>query len=190
MSPHLYEPGCDFQRCGRFYGAGSVKAYRSLDKKLTDQPPGVTLNAEIVSPADQHNFIDSDHYHGGIVHHDHCSLDPGRYHQGLLNRAESLGVRIVGKARVTAIESKSKQAGGSSQGFYLSTSKGSLQASNVLVATNGYSDNLMPWARRRIIPIGSYMVATEELPQSTIERLIPKGRMVTCLLYTSDAADE
>ena len=168
---------CAFDRCGRFYGAHSAKYFKTIDRKLLDQPPGVSLNAEVVPASEQHRYIGSDHYHGGIVYHDHCSLDPGRYHQGLLNKAESLGAEVMGNARV--IRMQPVNASDTSSGFSLTTTRGTVQANEVIVATNGYSDDLFPWTRKRVIPIGSYMIATEELPTETVERLIPQGRIIT-----------
>lgn len=38
--------------------------------------------------------------------------------------------------------------------------------------------DLTPWLRRRLIPLGSYMIATEPLPPDTARRLVPRGRML------------
>jgi glycine/D-amino acid oxidase-like deaminating enzyme len=46
----------------------------------------------------------------------------------------------------------------------------------VLLATNGYSGALSPWHRRRVIPIGSYQIATEPLGQARMRELLPHGR--------------
>jgi len=48
----------------------------------------------------------------------------------------------------------------------------------VLIATNGYSGPLSPWHRRRVIPIGSYQIATEALGAHAVRSLIPKGRNI------------
>src|SRR5690606_24451322 len=48
-----------------------------------------------------------------------------------------------------------------------------------VVATNGYSGALLPWLRRRLIPIGSYMIATEPLPEALASKLIPRNRIVS-----------
>jgi glycine/D-amino acid oxidase-like deaminating enzyme len=48
----------------------------------------------------------------------------------------------------------------------------------VFIATNGYTGSATPALRRRLIPIGSYIIATQPLPPGTWERLIPKRRMV------------
>jgi glycine/D-amino acid oxidase-like deaminating enzyme len=53
----------------------------------------------------------------------------------------------------------------------------------VLVATNGYSRgadgaSALPWLARRLIPLASYIVATEPLGEGVIDRLFPGRRMV------------
>jgi glycine/D-amino acid oxidase-like deaminating enzyme len=55
---------------------------------------------------------------------------------------------------------------------------GKIQARKVLIATNGYSGPLSPWHRRRVIPIGSYQIATQALGVDVVRKLIPQGRNV------------
>jgi len=62
--------------------------------------------------------------------------------------------------------------------FAVRTSRGTLRARQVLLATNGYTGALSPWHRRRVVPIGSYIVATEELDPALVRRLIPHARNV------------
>jgi glycine/D-amino acid oxidase-like deaminating enzyme len=59
-----------------------------------------------------------------------------------------------------------------------------MRADAVLVATNGYSRDghgrsAMPWLARRMIPVGSYIIATEELPHYAIDKLFPGRRMIS-----------
>src|SRR5205807_484583 len=63
-------------------------------------------------------------------------------------------------------------------GFTVQTPRGGIQARDILVATNGYSDRLVPWLRRRVIPIGSYIIATEPLSDDQARTVIPNGRML------------
>jgi len=56
---------------------------------------------------------------------------------------------------------------------------GSIAARDVVVATNGYTGALTPWLRRRVIPIGSYIIATEPIPPETMARLMPRDRVVS-----------
>ncbi len=169
---------CDYRRCGRFYGAHSSRVYESFATKLADQPPGVTINADIIPQAEQSSYIGSDSYHGGILYKDHSCLDPGRYHAGLLNRVLSAGGSVIGQCPVKALHRTTR-------GFKatvvnkITGVQQQISARQVVLATNGYSTNLVPWLRRRVIPIGSYIIATEELPEAQMKRLIPDQRVVT-----------
>ena len=59
------------------------------------------------------------------------------------------------------------------------TSRGDISAGDVLVATNGYTDGAAPWAQRRIIPIGSYIIATEPLGDVRAADISPQRRMMS-----------
>jgi glycine/D-amino acid oxidase-like deaminating enzyme len=61
----------------------------------------------------------------------------------------------------------------------LATARGGITARNVIVATNGYTGALTPWLRRRVIPIGSYIIATEPIAPELMARLFPTDRVVT-----------
>jgi len=63
--------------------------------------------------------------------------------------------------------------------FLLSTAQGQVRARDVVIATNGYTGSLTPWLQRRVIPIGSYMIATEPLPDGLMDRLFPTNRIVS-----------
>ena len=43
------------------------------------------------------------------------------------------------------------------------TDRGGIEAGDVIVATNAYADGLVPWLARRVVPIGSFIIATEVL---------------------------
>jgi glycine/D-amino acid oxidase-like deaminating enzyme len=63
-------------------------------------------------------------------------------------------------------------------GFEVLTSGGTVHARQVLLATNGYSGPLSAWHRRRVIPIGSYQIATEALGKEQVQALIPHARNI------------
>ena len=63
--------------------------------------------------------------------------------------------------------------------FILHTEAGMVAARNVVVATSGYTSKATPWHRRRVIPIGSYIIATESLEENLVDELIPKDRVIT-----------
>jgi glycine/D-amino acid oxidase-like deaminating enzyme len=64
-----------------------------------------------------------------------------------------------------------------SKGWTVATARGDLGARDVLIATNGYTDEAAPALQRRFIPIGSYIICTAPLPDSLAARLLPRRRM-------------
>ena len=163
---------CDFMVPGRFHAAHSSGAFAMLIRQVTNQPRGLEVPYRIVERADQRTEIGTDRYHGGIVFENHASLDPARYHQALLDLALAKGAQVAARSRVTAIER-------SGQGFVLRSGRGEVRAQDVVIATNGYTSGLTPWLRRRVIPIGSYMIATEHIEQGLMDRLMPTNRIVS-----------
>lgn len=158
---------CDFAVVGRFHGAHKPGQYEKLRATL-DARPGD--DAWLVPPSRVHEEIGTRRYHGGAVFPRYASLDPGRYHHGLVEVARAAGVRIVTGC---ALEQLSRGAGG----FRLRTGRGELRAERVVLATNGYTGPATPWHRRRLVPIGSYIIATEPLDEALVNRLLPGDRV-------------
>ncbi len=109
-------------------------------------------------------------YHGGLAIDTGGLLHPGKWFAGLVGLAEQAGAQLHEGTRVRAIR---RQADGR---FVVETERGAIHARDVLVATNGYTDGAAPSLRRRIIPIGSYIIATEPLPEDLARELSPTGR--------------
>ncbi|MFM9842133.1 MAG: NAD(P)/FAD-dependent oxidoreductase [Dongiaceae bacterium] len=163
---------CGFARVGRFHAAHNPAQYEALARRLQNQPKGLEAEYHMVPRSEQRSELGSDVYFGGAVFARHASLDPALYHQGLLDRAMAAGAMIHPRTPVTAID-------GASGNFRLTTPRGSVQAREVIVATNGYTGGLTPWLRRRVIPIGSNIIATEALPPELMQLLMPRNRVVS-----------
>jgi glycine/D-amino acid oxidase-like deaminating enzyme len=114
--------------------------------------------------------IGTDAYFGALAVEGSGLLHPGRYFAGLAAAADRAGANLHEGVRASAIR---RQADGR---FVVETSRGAILARDVFVATNGYTDGVVPSLRRRIIPIGSYIIATEPLPEELARELSPKGR--------------
>jgi glycine/D-amino acid oxidase-like deaminating enzyme len=163
---------CDFRVVGRFHAAHNPAQYEILARRLQAQPKGLEVEAHMVPRAEQRRELGTDAYFGGAVYARHASIDPGRFHQGMLDRVLAAGVRVIPRCAATAIARQGT-------GFRVDTARGSVTARNVVVATNGYTGRLTPWLQRRVIPIGSYVIATEPLGRETMARLMPRNRIVS-----------
>jgi glycine/D-amino acid oxidase-like deaminating enzyme len=162
---------CDYRRSGRFVGAHSPSAYASLESRVDTTKELTGADAWLVPRQRQREEIDTDYYYGGMVAAASGGLHPARYHRGLADAARRAGALVVEE---TPVDSITRRTGG----FTLQTPRGLVEAREVIVATNGYTGAVTPWLRRRLIPLNSYIIATEPLPPETTRRLIPRGRMI------------
>ena len=114
--------------------------------------------------------IGTDAYFGALVVEGSGLLHPGTYLAGLAEAADRVGADLHEGVRARHVR---RQADGR---FVVETDGGAILTRDVFVATNGYTDGVVPALRRRIIPIGSYIIATEPLPQDLAHELSPRGR--------------
>lgn len=162
---------CDWRDSGRFQGAHTARHFAAMVREAENQPLGLEERVQIVSRSDQRREIASDFYHGGCVFPDDASVDPTRLLAGLLTRAQAAGAGVVAHCPALAIR---RITGG----FEIHTPRRRIRAGQVLIATNGYSGPLSRWLRRRVIPIGSYQIATEVLGIDAVRALIPHARNI------------
>ena len=177
---------CGWREDGCFFGAHTAKHFEQMARDAENQPRGLEQKISVVARADQHAEIASDFYHGGCVYHDDASVDPTRLLLALLRRAADAGASVVDRCPVGAIKPIR-------DGFEALTPRGVVHARQVLLATNGYSGALSPWHRRRVIPIGSYQIATAPLGADRVRTLIPRGRNIVdsrrVVVYFRPSAD-
>ena len=62
-------------------------------------------------------------------------------------------------------------------GFQVHTTRGEVNAREVIVATNGYTDRMVKELKPKEFPVGSYIIVTEPLSQEMQDTLSPKQRM-------------
>jgi len=161
----------DYQRTGRFVGAHSSKAWQTLAKRMAKLNEVADSSAYMLPAEQTREEIGSDYYKGGMVLERSGAVHPGKLHRGVLNVARSAGVKLFANVRAGAIVKRA-------DGLWLETSRGPLMADKIIIATNGYTGDLSAWHQRRVVPIASYQVATEELGSEMVTQLFPKHRMI------------
>lgn len=155
-----------YRRSGRVVCAALPGHFEAMKGKAANMVrDGVRLHDR----ATQRQVIGSDLYHGAMTIARAGQLHPGRYLQGLVDLAEARGAVLCGRTRVTGLTR-------TGSGWQVQAGGQSIACDQVLIATNGYSDGLAPWVRRRVIPAASYIVVTDPLPEGLIGRLLPEGR--------------
>ncbi len=113
----------------------------------------------------------SGRFFGGVLDEGSARLNPMRYLFGLARAVRRGGGGIAGRTPVASLE-----ACGRGQ-FRLEHTRGRTEAGRGVVATNGYTGDLKPAPRRHVIPLGSYVVATEPLSEQERVRLTPHERV-------------
>ena len=123
-----------------------------------------------IAPPDMPGWIASDRFHSGV--HDPLGghLHPLKYSLGLARAARELGVTIHEGSAVLAMEPGAT--------VRLRTAQGSVTASHVLLAGNVYLHGVAPMLEKRIMPVGTYIVASEPLAPELARSLIPSGAAV------------
>ena len=112
----------------------------------------------------------SQKYQAGVLRPDIGSIHPAQLLLGMADRVEEAGGAIMTATTVHSITSKKTQ-------FRVETNRGTITADHVIVATNGYTDKGLPWLRRRLIPVISEIIVTEDLGANMVRALMPRLNM-------------
>jgi len=163
---------CFWEKPGRFVGAWARRHYDAQSRRLAMLNAAAQSGAYMVPRERQREEIASDYYFGGMVVERSGKLHPALYYQGLLDACRRRGVPVCARAAATRI-------GREGSGWRVETARGTLSAGDVVVATNGYTGSLTPALRRRVVPIASHIIATEELPLDLAASLIPRARTLS-----------
>jgi len=112
-------------------------------------------------------------YIGGWLDRRAGVINPLAYTLELARIAKAAGARIAERETVTALR---REAGV----WRINTASGvELRAESVVVATNAYSDGLIPGLARTIVPLHSFQVATAPLPADLAAQILPGGHAVS-----------
>ena len=124
----------------------------------------------VVPRAELRSEIGTDAYHGAMVDERSGALNPAKYVAGLAEAARRKGAAIASGVAVTRVRRRDGR-------WIVATASHEIEAREVLFATNGYTDGAAPALRRRLVPIGSYIIATAPLPHGQAAAILPRGRV-------------
>ena len=161
---------CDYSRSGHIQAAWKPSHFEAFREDQALLARVFNHPIELLSRAEQRSEIGSDTYHGVLVDEHSASLNPARYVLGLASAARRAGASVVGGVGVHHLRQQSAT-------WRLATTAGDITARDVLLATDGYTNGAAPDLRKRLVPVGSYIIATEPLGQERASRLLPKGRV-------------
>jgi glycine/D-amino acid oxidase-like deaminating enzyme len=166
---------CDFSRCGHLEVACKQKHFDDYAWQAEVIAREFNHQLCVVQKHDLSAEIGSTIYYGGMVDEFSAGLNPARYVAGLGSAAMKAGAEIFEHAHAQRIERAAQQG---VQGWSITTSRGTLWAREIFVATSGYTGRATPALQKKIIPIGSFIITTEILPEALAHDLSPRNRMI------------
>ena len=169
---------CHLEKRGRLRLAWSPAHYEVLAEDTRQRVALTSLEADVLSRDEVRDQVASEQYCGGVLMHREATLHGALFHLGLLERVQQTGALLACGTEVLRIK-------GATPELEVITSRGNVSARHVVIATNGYTQRCAPALRRRVVPVNSFGIATELLPDDQIDRVLPGRRACTDSLKLS-----
>jgi len=163
---------CNFSRCGHLEVACKQSHFDGYQVSAVLVKREFNHELRIIPKSELRGEIGSDIYFGGMVDETSAGLNPARYLAGLALAAQRAGACLCDHTRVTSVGRERNNK------FRMETSKGAITAREIILASGAYTTDATPALRKKIIPIGSYIMATEVLPSDLARELSPRNRMI------------
>lgn len=161
---------CAFTRCGRAKLAAKPEHFAKIEAAHALLAREVDPNVTLVPPERIRDEIGAAGFHGALIQHTSAQLHVGRFGAGLAEAASRHGAVIWEGAPVEGLDR-------TGAGWTVSTPRGALRARQVLVATGGASAAPpFGWFRRRIVSVGSFVIATAPIADDLVAEMFPTRR--------------
>jgi glycine/D-amino acid oxidase-like deaminating enzyme len=164
---------CHFARVGKLKLAAKPEHYDKIARSQELLAREVDPETRMVPRSEMRAEIGSDRYFGGMLFEKSANMHMGMYGRGLAEAAVRRGATIHEQNPLIRMR---KMAGNVHE---LTTPHGSVRAKQVLLATGTSAVGPLAWVRRRIVPVGAFIIATEPLPPELLDRLTPRRRNTT-----------
>jgi glycine/D-amino acid oxidase-like deaminating enzyme len=161
---------CDFARVGKLKLAAKPEHYDKLARACDLLRREVDSYVEMVPAARIRSEVGSASFHGGLLQKTSAQMHVGKFGVGLAQAAACAGARIYENAPVTKLDRRSDGS------FRISCGRGAIDAKQVLLATGNSRTGPFFHFRRRMISVGSFIIATEALDSALLDRLTPHRR--------------
>jgi glycine/D-amino acid oxidase-like deaminating enzyme len=162
---------CGFRRTGHLLTANKPKHYDALIKSAEFMEKEFGYKLHLVPKGEQRAEIGTDLYFGALRDEVSGGLNPAQYVAGLAHAAEKAGAVLHSRTRVNGLERDTN-------GWIVETNRGRVHAGKVFVGTSGYTGRATPRLQKKIIPIGSFVIATERLSDELAHEISPNSRMI------------
>lgn len=175
---HEHNIDCHYQT-GIIYTSSSQKQFEEQQQSIDFLSKHYDCSDnEIIDRQKLLSVLASESYHGAAINHNAAHLHPLNYAKGLASLAEASGARIFENSRVSNMNIPFASSHSAMGGKRIQTDQGHVIAQHVVLACNGYLNNLNPTIASRVMPINNYIVATEPLAETFPDSLIANQHAV------------
>jgi glycine/D-amino acid oxidase-like deaminating enzyme len=164
---------CDFKRSGKIKLAAKPEHFDKLARSYELMTREVDPDTDLVPRSAIRSEIGSEAFHGGLVYRKSANMHMGKFVGGLAGAAARNGAAIYENAPVTKLR---RLAG---RKYEVVSQRGVFTADQVLLATGASIRGPFSYFRRRIVPVGSFIIATEPLSENVLGDLMPTRRTAT-----------
>ncbi|WP_027780325.1 NAD(P)/FAD-dependent oxidoreductase [Paraburkholderia caledonica] len=163
---------CDYLATGKLKLASKPHHLAHLEKTADLIRRTVDTDIELIDVDRIRSEVQSDSFHGGLLQRHGGQMHMGKFTVGLAEAAVRRGAKLYENAAVTSIV----KDGGAHR---VVTTRGEVRAKQVLIATGPSRHGPFGWYRRRLAPVGSFIVVTEPLPPELLAKVLPNRRAYT-----------
>jgi gamma-glutamylputrescine oxidase len=122
--------------------------------------------------------VQSERYLGGLIDSRSGHLHPLKYTQGLARAAERAGAKIYENSEVLRYEDGPQ--------VIVHTAQGMVRAGHLVLCGNAYIGAVAPSLSRRILGVGTYIIATEPLGEERARSLLPGNAAIADINWILD----
>jgi glycine/D-amino acid oxidase-like deaminating enzyme len=160
-----YQVQCEARQTGTLRAAYTSASTRSVQSSY-EQGARRGMPVELLDRARMQEATGTDRYSSALLDRRGGHVNPLGYARGLAQAAMQAGARVHGSTKVVHVTRQGSD-------WRIETGSGTVTAEKLLLATNGYTDDLWPRLKRTIVPVYSGIVATEPIPEEIARQVLP-----------------
>lgn len=161
---------CDFRFSGKLKLASKATHMVGLRRAYDLIRTNVDKDVALLSREEVRTEIGSDNFHGGLLQQRGGQMHMGKFGIGLANAAARHGAKIYANHGVTALHRLNGYR------HQVVTTQGTIMAEKVLMATGCSNIGPFPWFKRRIVPMGSFVIVTSQMDETLLRSVMPTDR--------------
>ena len=135
-------------------------------------------SAQLLTRDQLQAHVQSARYLGGLIDSRSGHLHPLKFTQGLARAAESAGALIFENSQVLRYQDGPETV--------VHTGQGTVRCAHLVLCGNAYLGAVAPALARRILGVGTYIIATEPLGEERVRALLPSNAAIADINWILD----